>query len=64
MAKNGAELVKMARKKIEMRIDPLPGQSVVAAAHHHIGVVVVAVVAVLSLLLLEFVASVVLSLLI
>ena len=53
----------MARKKIEMRIDPLPGQSVVAAAHHHIGVVVVAVVAVLSLLLLEFVVSVVLSLL-
>ena len=54
----------MARKKIEMRIDPLPGQSVVAAAHHHIGVVVVAVVAVLSLSLLEFVVSVVLSLLI
>ena len=51
----------MAREKIEMRIDPLPGQSVVAAAHHHIGVVF-AVVAVLSLLLLlEFVASVVLS---
>ena len=53
----------MAREKIEMRIDPLPGQNVVAATHHHIGVVVVAVVAVLSLLLLEFVASVVLSLL-
>ena len=28
-----------------MRIDPLPGQSVVAATHHHIGVgVVVAIV--------------------
>ena len=54
----------MAREKIDMRIDPLPGQSVVAAAHHHIGVVVAAVVAVLSLLMLEFVASLVLSLLI
>ena len=27
-----------------MMIDPLPGQSVVAATHHHIGVVVVIVV--------------------
>ena len=35
----------MAKEKIEMRIDPLPGQSVVAATHHHIGVgVVVAIV--------------------
>ena len=27
----------MAREKIEMRIEPMPGQTVVAAAHQHIG---------------------------
>ena len=36
----------MAREKIDMRIDPLPGQSVVAATHHHIGVVAVVVIVV------------------